>query len=192
MIFEEYNNYKFLILSLIVIIQTLLLLNFRNQIAKYFKIFDVPNNRKIHKNPVPLLGGICFYSFLLILLTNNLINGHLLITKFITLAVIYSVFFLVGLFDDIKTLSAKTRTIIIVFSALILLFFDKEFLLTELNFKTTELTIQLNQFSFIFTLFCIFSLYNALNFIDGYNGSATSIIIFLESIFIFSNQAIYT
>ena len=91
MIFEEYNNYKFLILSLIVIIQTLLLLNFRNQIAKYFKIFVVPNNRKIHKNPVPLLGGICFYSFLLILLTNNLLNGHLLI-KIYYLAVIYSVF----------------------------------------------------------------------------------------------------
>ena len=36
----------------------------------------------------------------------------------------------------------------------------------------------------MFTIFCIFALYNALNFIDGYNGSATSVILFW-SIYLF-------
>ena len=57
-------------------------------------------------------------------------------------------------------------------------------MINNLNFKNLNLNYNLNYISSLFTLFCIFALYNALNFIDGYNGSAISIIIFW-SIFIF-------
>ena len=54
---------------------------------------------------------------------------------------------------------------------------QKDFVIYELRFSTSRV-ISFEHFSIIFTLFCIFALYNALNFIDGVNGSAISIIIF--------------
>ena len=63
-------------------------------------------------------------------------------------------------------------------------------LLRELNFKYTNKQIILGNFSLLFTIFCIFALYNALNFIDGYNGSATSIIIFWTFILLIKNPNI--
>ena len=63
-------------------------------------------------------------------------------------------------------------------SILILLNFEKSFLITELNFISTSRIVTLDYISLIFTIFCIFALYNAFNFIDGVNGAATSIILF--------------
>ena len=70
------------------------------------------------------------------------------------------------------------------FNKLVLIIFDPEFIIESLNFKSIDPVGNLNYLSSLFTLFCIFALYNALNFIDGYNGSATSVILFW-SIFLF-------
>ena len=43
----------------------------------------------------------------------------------------------------------------------------------------------------MFTIFCIFALYNAINFIDGYNGCATSIIIFWTFILLVKNPNVH-
>ena len=53
---------------------------FYNKISKLYNLFDYPNNkRKIHKKPVPLLGGLFLVSNLIFILiyvnfSNNLIN----------------------------------------------------------------------------------------------------------------------
>ena len=120
----------------------------------------------------------CYFLTLLILLFYNLSINEINLEKFISLIFIYFIFFFVGLFDDIKTLSAKLRSFLIITSVVILLIFDSEFVITNLNFKSINSIENLNYLSILFTLFCIFALYNALNFIDGYNGSATSIILF--------------
>ena len=115
---------------------------------------------------------------MVILLIYIYFNDEIILEKFISLISIYSLFFFVGFFDDIKALSAKLRTIIIISSSILLIFFDPEFMINNLNFKSFNSNYHLNYFSTLFTLFCIFALYNALNFIDGYNGSAVSIILF--------------
>ena len=128
--------------------------------------------------PTPLVGGICL--FLTISISTILIfsDSFIPLNKLIIYLLLYLIFFTIGLWDDAKNLSPKIRTFIILVSLIILTQFENDFLLNKLFFKTTSREIDLGHFSFIFTIFCIYALYNALNFIDGYNGSATSIIIF--------------
>lgn len=175
---------KFFVIFSIIFIFNIIILKYRYQIAKNLKIIDIPNERKIHNKPTPLIGGINYFLSLVFLLVYTFFNNEINLEKFISLISIYSLFFFVGFFDDIRTLSPKIRSIVIIGSSILLILFDPEFMINNLNFKTLNLNINLNYISSIFTLFCIFALYNALNFIDGYNGSAISIVIFW-SIFIF-------
>jgi len=175
---------KFFILFSVILFLNLLIINFRYRIAEFLKIIDIPNERKIHHKPTPLTGGIGYFLTLLILLLYIFFDNQINLNKFISLISIYTVFFFVGLFDDIKTLSAKLRSFLVIVSLILLIIFDTEFIINELNFKSFNSVYNLSYISAIFTLFCIFALYNALNFIDGYNGSATSIILFW-SIYIF-------
>ena len=39
----------------------IIIINYRFIIANYFKIIDFPNERKIHKDPTPLTGGISYF-----------------------------------------------------------------------------------------------------------------------------------
>ena len=185
----EIINTKFFIIFFIILFLNVVLINYRIKIARYLKIIDLPNKRKIHKEPTPLIGGLGYFLTLLILLFYNLSINEINLEKFISLIFIYFIFFFVGLFDDIKTLSAKLRSFLIITSVVILIIFDSEFIITNLNFKSINSIENLNYLSILFTLFCIFALYNALNFIDGYNGSATSIILFW-SIYLFIKNLI--
>tara|TARA_B100000902_G_scaffold3870_1_gene4958 strand:- start:20682 stop:21680 length:999 start_codon:yes stop_codon:yes gene_type:complete len=184
MSYLEIIDIKFFIIFSIIFISNIIILKYRYQIAKNLKIIDIPNKRKIHNKPTPLIGGINYFLSLVFLLVYILFNNEINLQKFISLISIYSLFFFVGFFDDVRALSAKLRSIVIISSLILLILFDPEFMINNLNFKTLNLNYNLNYISSLFTLFCIFALYNALNFIDGYNGSAISIIIFW-SIFIF-------
>ena len=47
-------NYLILLSGIVLI--NFFILSFRNKIANQLKINDIPNNRKIHKKPTPLIG----------------------------------------------------------------------------------------------------------------------------------------
>ncbi len=177
-------NINFFIIFSVILLSNIILLKYRYKIAKNLKIIDIPNERKIHNKPTPLIGGINYFLSLVILLFYILLNNEINLDKFISLISIYSLFFFVGFFDDIKALSAKLRSIIIISSSILLILFDPEFMINKLHFKSFNSNYNLSYIAPLFTLFCIFALYNALNFIDGYNGSAVSIIIFW-SIYLF-------
>ena len=177
MTYFEIIDINFIIIFFIILFLNIIILKYRFKIAQSLKIIDIPNERKIHKEPTPLIGGLGFFITLLILLFYYFVNNKINFDQFISLNCIYTTFFLVGLFDDIKTLSAKLRSFLIIISSIILILFNNEFLIQNLNFKSLHAIYDLKYFSYLFTLFCIFALYNAFNFIDGYNGSATSIIL---------------
>ncbi len=180
-------NLKSSIILLLILLTNLVILNFRNKFAKFLNIFDYPDERKIHKNPTPLVGGICL--FIAITISTILIFFDALIpsNKLVLFLLFYIIFFTIGFWDDAKTLRPKIKTVIVVISIILLIPFENDFVVNELRFKSTNTEINLGSFSFLFTTFCIFALYNALNFIDGYNGSATSIIIFWTIILLFKN-----
>ena len=178
MLYLDLLNFKSSIVFFLILIINLIILNYRNIISKLFNLVDIPNKRKIHNTPTPLIGGICI--FLTISISTILLFFESLIplNKLISFLLLYLIFFTIGLWDDAKNLSPKARTLIIIISLILLTQFENDFVVSKLIFKSTSREIVLGNFSIIFTIFCIFALYNALNFIDGFNGAATSIIIF--------------
>ncbi len=177
---------KVLLFSIFLIIINYLIISNRNLIANKLKIYDYPDYRKIHSSPTPKIGGLCILLTLVILNFNSYILGSLVTKNFMILSLFYFFFFLVGFWDDIKQLSPKLRTLIILSIIFILLLLDKNYIIQELRFKYAS-TIYLGSFDLIFTIFCFFALYNALNFIDGYNGVSISIAIYWATFLLHSN-----
>ena len=178
MLYLDLFNLKSTLIFFLILIINFAILSYRNNIAQFFNLLDHPNKRKVHNIPTPLVGGICI--FLTLSISVTLIFSQSLITfnKLIIYLISCLIFFSVGLWDDAKNLSPKIRTFIIISSIILITQLENDFVVNKLIFKSTSREIILGHFSFIFTIFCMFALYNALNFIDGYNGAATSIIIF--------------
>jgi len=154
---------------------------------KKLKIFDLPNERKIHDTPVPLSGGFAafitisfsvFYCFLEVESFSSIIFFFYLVV--ITL-------FLLGLSDELYQVNAQKR--LIATTMIYLVFFtqdifsenDKFFLV---NFISIELSSQILKLNFIqsliLTIFCILSFQNAMNMIDGLNGLSSMIMIIIN------------
>jgi UDP-GlcNAc:undecaprenyl-phosphate GlcNAc-1-phosphate transferase len=128
-------------------------------------ILDYPADPllKIHKKPMPLLGGI---AMLVGIITSLIIIGFLyetyhwqIIGLFIALLFILSL----GLFDDIKGLKPFVRLIGQIFAALIIIVIGK----VTVNF------IPFWYVSIPLTVFFLLASINAINLLDGLDGLAT-------------------
>jgi len=98
------------------------------KIAIALRIFDIPDDqRKTHKTPVPLLGGIAVYvSFWLVvlyLLMHPIYGIDIFKTKLIGVFIASSILIIMGLVDDVKQLSAKIRLAITAVAALVAILF---------------------------------------------------------------------
>ena len=189
-LFYNLNTSFFLI---IVIFLNLIILNKRKIISYKIKILDYPDHRKIHTEPTPLIGGVCiFFTLIFSTFINFFLYKSVSKGEFYALICFYLIFFIVGLWDDIKQISPKFRTIIILVALASLLVLNQNFILENLIFMGAKVKIELNIFSLIFTIFCFFALYNALNFIDGYNGVSCSVSIYwLLFLYINNNNLVY-
>ena len=60
------NGHNIFLIIAVCFISSLIFVYISKKIAEYLEIYDIPNERKVHKKPIPLLGGIgIFLSFLL-------------------------------------------------------------------------------------------------------------------------------
>lgn len=153
---------------------TLILCLFAEPICRRLNILDIPDARKQHAHPTPLMGGIALQ---LAALPSAVIAALFLIPRDWTPHVLVWVgavaaMTLVGLADDRHTLSARDRllvsflvfgsaaTIDSIFNVRVLVF---EYPLFKLGLGTGWLAI-------IFTMICCVGLVNAVNMADGKNG----------------------
>ena len=137
------------------------------KIAEHIGALDIPNERKVHKKPIPRLGGVgIFVAFLF---------GYMLFGKNITqldtrmMSIIIGSFIIVltGIIDDIKPINALPKLIgqfaaaaVIVFYGGILL--DKISIFGQL--------IEFGFFAYPITLLFIVACTNIINLIDGLDG----------------------
>jgi UDP-GlcNAc:undecaprenyl-phosphate GlcNAc-1-phosphate transferase len=125
-------------------------------------IIDEPGKRKIHKKPIPLLGGLSIYfGFILAIL----INPNLLAHYWVTIAAA-TVILLINMLDDINELPAKTRFITeFIVAAIIIAGGGRiDFLPNNLLGDSIEILL---------TLIWILGITNAFNYLDGLDGLAT-------------------
>ena len=167
---------------LFILINIFLIIIF-SKIAKKINLVDVPNHRKLHHFNVPLIGGICIYLSLLILviffqLSNILFYNHIIYFSF-------SIVFL-GFLDDYKNINYKLRVIFILLISYFIILIEGVYLI-DLGVFFNLSIINLGVVGIILTLFSVFALVNAFNFLDGIDGltSIQAIIILLTLLLYF-------
>ncbi len=135
-------------------------------------LVDVPNERKIHKKPISRIGGVAIWgstvlTFLCLIMLSYYPYGKLL--SGILLG--SSLMFLLGFVDDIYNLNAKFKLFLqIAISTLVYL------LGVQINTIPFFGGIDLGLWSYPITVLWIVGISNALNFIDGVDGLAGSVV----------------
>ena len=137
-------------------------------------LVDVPNERKIHKKPVSRLGGVAIWSstmltFLLLVLLSYYPYGSLL--SGILLG--GSLMFLLGLVDDVYNLNAKFKLFIQIAIVTIVYLLGVKI---DTIINPFGGVFELGWLSYPITLLWIVGICNAVNFIDGVDGLAGSVI----------------
>ena len=142
-------------------------------------IFDLPNERKVHKYSIPRLGGTLFMPSLALgvivtlLIMYQGINQELEIGMSNVMMVIGAILiYLIGIFDDLKGLKAFHKFIIQTIAALV--FPLCNLMISNLHglFGIHEIPIWI---SYPLTVFVILLIVNAMNLIDGIDGLASGL-----------------
>ena len=183
--------YEYYFFHIVLILYSIIIYKYREKISISLKLMDFPDNlRKSHLQPTPCVGGIIIFPYFVIsiFLMNNL---SILKTKLLLIWLfLFASFFFIGLLDDRYNLSAKTKTFILTLILFITVPLDKSLLIQSVDLKDIKLFISLNEGALFFTIFCIYFLYNALNFSDGFNGISISISIYFFILLLTLNQSL--
>ncbi len=136
-------------------------------IAYKINLIDKPNYRSLHKVDKPRAGGIAiFLSFIFgVLIVDINISFYLFIA--------FLIVFLLGIFDDIKNLSSKTKFLFLMISATFL-YLDGYYIQSLGTFAGYDFYM-IPIFSYIFLLFAAVGFINATNLIDGLDGLSSGI-----------------
>jgi UDP-GlcNAc:undecaprenyl-phosphate/decaprenyl-phosphate GlcNAc-1-phosphate transferase len=166
-------------------------------LAQKIKLYDIPNNRKIHKKPVLLNGGIFLYLnifslFIFYIYNNNDFNFIPLRDVFIMFLSL-SVCFFIGLIDDKKNLKIIFRYAVILFFLIIFLNFSSRFLITHIKLSLlTSNYIFLVKNHILLTSLILISFMIMYNLIDGINILSSILTIFyLGYLLLYSNNLFF-
>ena len=146
------------------------------RVSKAKHLFDEPNHRKLNKSEVPTLGGVGIFiglSLSCIVFQNN---EHYPEMSYLFGAIL--MLFFIGLKDDILVISAKKK-FMVQLAAVSLLVFLGDIRIDNMNdlFGLQNLPQWFSQIiSFIVILFLV----NAMNLIDGIDGLAAGITLFVS------------
>lgn len=130
---------------------------------------DMPGHRKVHKVPIPTLGGLAiFFSFLAgLLIIQPQSSYHLAIVIGALLMII------LGFMDDLYHLTAKAKFLFQVTIACLVVFWgDLQVSFINLPFGGQ---LEFGWLSIIVTIFWIVGITNAINLIDGLDGLSAGI-----------------
>ncbi len=157
-----------LLIILTTFIFTALFMPIVKKIAIFIGAMDIPNERKIHKVPIPRLGGIGIYGGFL--LGYMLFGQHsvqmnaILIGSFIILVT--------GIFDDIKPVPAKYKLIGQIVGAAIIPLYGG-ILLKDIS--AFGMYLDFGIFAYPITILFIVAIINCINLIDGLDGLSSGI-----------------
>lgn len=149
------------------------------EVAKYKKLYDEPDPRKVHKKVIPTLGGLgIFAGFVLATLIGAPPSGGGGLQYFMAASLV--IFFL-GIKDDILILSASKKFLGQLFAAAVIIKFGGIQLTSMYGFLGIyDLP---NTAGILLTVFTIIVITNSFNLIDGIDGLAGSLGILTSLIF---------
>ncbi len=143
-------------------------------LANKIKAIDIPKDeRRVHKKPIPLIGGLAiFYGFVISVLCFAVIDRQvmgLLIGSVIIVTV--------GVIDDMRDLNAKVKLLFQLIAAGIAVYFgvEIEYVANPLAQWIGPQYINLGLWSIPITMVWIIGVTNAVNLIDGLDGLACGV-----------------
>jgi Fuc2NAc and GlcNAc transferase len=160
--------FKILFVVILFVVSFSLTYLFRRLAIKY-KLFDLPNERSSHDEPIPRVGGLAilipWYMALVVLFFSGTISDKL----FYALLCGFPIAF-ISLIDDFKSISPTLRLIVHFASAILAFYFLgglRQFLLYDTGFRYIY---------FVYPVFIIGMVWfiNLFNFMDGIDGFASN------------------
>jgi len=171
-------------------------------IALRKRLFDVPDERKVHKRPVPRLGGITFFPvilFVLCILTSyriiiehlpNALFTHHVVTEMLSLFAGLTLLYIIGIGDDLVGIRYRNKFKIQILASALFpitgLYINNFYGLLGIHHLTPFIGIPL-------TMLLVVFITNAINLIDGIDGLSSSICIVALTIFgiLFANNELW-
>lgn len=157
---------KIILSSLIALAATSWVRPYIIRVAKVKRIVDNPDARKLHRIPVPVLGGLTVgFGVMAGMMTYFLIGGH---TDYFPVLAVLVIMFVIGFVDDTITLSPRCRLFVEILLLLYLIFATGNKIG---DFHGLWGIGQIpNYVSIPVTLFSCAGIINAINLIDGVDG----------------------
>ncbi|MBI6874032.1 MraY family glycosyltransferase [Clostridium aciditolerans] len=173
---------KLYVLALVSIIISAMLTPVIKKFAVKIKVIDIPkDNRRVHKKPIPLLGGLAIYfSFVLtlVLKTGKLSESEMGILIGATIIA------LGGFLDDKFEIRPWQKLLFQITAALVLTIYGVKIVYITNPISSAELSMSIGLFSIPLTIIWVVGITNALNLIDGLDGLAAGVA-FISAVTIF-------
>lgn len=159
---------------------------FRYRISKFLNIIDKPDKKKkIHKNEVPLNGGIWFFFLIVFFVIEDLIFVDVLNDNISTIILASFLMFILGLKDDNKPINPNLRLFFYFIIFFIICESNNLFKLEVVYFESIDLKIYTYFLSSLFSAFCLTAFVNSINLVDGINALANTILAIILSFLYF-------
>lgn len=159
---------KIIKIVIVVMLFTMALFPTIKWLSYHVGALDYPNERKVHKKPMPLMGGLMIYL--------GFLFGYMIFaprtTQMIAILIASFIVILTGILDAIKPLKAKEKLIGQVAAACIITFYGK-ILLNDIS--AFGFYFDFGWLAYPLTIIFIVALMNCINFIDGLDGLSAGI-----------------
>lgn len=162
------NIERILLIVGVTFLFTALFIPIVKKIAEFIGAMDMPNARKVHKKPIPRLGGLGIYAGFLLgymlfgeqsIQMNSVLIGSVIII-------------ITGIFDDIKPVPAKYKLLGQIAGAAVVPLYGG-ILLQDIS--AFGLYIDFGIFAYPLTILFIVGIINCINLIDGLDGLSSGI-----------------
>jgi UDP-N-acetylmuramyl pentapeptide phosphotransferase/UDP-N-acetylglucosamine-1-phosphate transferase len=165
---QYFSLFKVAILSFVTaFVVAMLLMPVLIYVIKRFKLFDIPDLRKEHTQPVPTMGGIavCIAMAIACFLWIPASRDLFTVSFFFSIAVL----FVLGILDDLHNISVRNKFVIQLATASLIAFSGMRIMHLNGLFGIYHLPAV---FQYIITIVAIAGVTNAFNLIDGIDGLA--------------------
>ncbi len=142
-------------------------------LAKKMGAIDYPDERKVHTKPVPRLGGVAVYLAFVFTIIRNFQFSE----KSLGIIIGSTIIFFLGLADDVKNLSARTRLFWQLAASIVVIYFGL--------YLSFPLKLPFGHFiSYTLSVLWLIGITNAFNFMDGIDGMASTMSIICSLLFL--------
>lgn len=162
------NGHNVILIAITSFVISLILVPLCKKVAIHINALDIPNERKVHKKPMPRLGGLAIYLSFLI---GYMLYGQIT-TQMLSIVIASFVIILFGIVDDINPLKARYKLIGQLIAAIIVVYYGNIILK---DFYIFDYYVNFGNVAPYLTIFFIIACINAINLIDGLDGLASGI-----------------